>query len=423
MTENEAISYLARAAKRGSRLGLERISELCRLLGEPQNTVPAVHIAGTNGKGSCGAMLSSILTAAGYRTGWFSSPAITGITDYFRIDGECISGDGFASVMGDIVPVCESMDDKPTEFEVLTAAAFELFRREKCDIMIIECGMGGDTDSTNVIASPVLSVITNIRLDHSGFLGDTVEEIAVHKAGIIKPGVPVVFSGSDEAAADTVEKRAEECGSELIIPSADALVSRAPEISGIELRWLSGGSAVDIHIPLLGAYQRENALISLTAVEMLRKKGFDIPDSAVVSGLASVRWHGRFELLRTDPVVLYDGAHNPDGMKMAAATLKSLFPGQRVAVVMGVMADKEYSLYTDILSGLAEKVFTVTPDNPRSLDCRELAEVFRNAGINAQAYPVLSEGVRAAVGFAKESSCPLAILGTLYMYGEVTAAM
>ena len=191
MNFTEALEYMKKAAERGSMLGLERITELLRIMGDPQDRVKTVHISGTNGKGSFGAMLTSVLKSAGYIVGGFSSPAITKVTDSFRIGGEEISEQEFADLIGDIAPLCESMDEKPTEFEVLTAAAFELFVRRGCDIAVVECGMGGDLDSTNVIKAPLLSVITNVQKDHSAFLGDTIGEIAFHKAGIIKQGRPV----------------------------------------------------------------------------------------------------------------------------------------------------------------------------------------------------------------------------------------
>ena len=263
----QALGYLKTAASRGSVLGLERISRLAELLGDPQDKVKTIHISGTNGKGSLGAMLCSVLKASGYRVGSFSSPAITSVTDSFRIDGEQISEEKFARLVLDIAPICESMEEKPTEFEVITAVAFELFRRENCDIAVVECGMGGDLDSTNIISAPLLSVITNVQLDHCGFLGSTVAEIASHKAGIIKKGRPVFFGGDDEAALAVIKAAAEKCGSELYFPDPRELENAEFSLSGLSFDY----RGERLEIPLLGTYQLTNAANVLRCVDILRK--------------------------------------------------------------------------------------------------------------------------------------------------------
>ena len=421
MTFNEALDYLGIAAQRGSRLGLERISELTELLGSPQDKVRCIHISGTNGKGSFGAMLTSILTEAGFKVGGFSSPAITKVTDSFRINGDEISEEKFAETMGRIVPVCESMADKPTEFEVLTAAAFELFYCEHCDIAVIECGMGGDTDSTNVISAPLLSVITNVQIDHCGFLGDTVAEIAAHKAGIIKQGCPVYFGGQDKDAYDIVCAAAKRNGAELFLPKRE-------DFALAEEKCTLGDTVVshkgrEYHIALSGSYQFDNAVNVLSCVEILRAEGLDISEEAVVNGLKKVRWHGRFEVLRKEPLIVYDGSHNPAGIACAAESISRYFRGGKVVLLIGVMADKDYHLYADMLGRYIEKVYAVKPDNPRSLDSERLAEVFDAKGIAAESFPVLADGVKAAFDEAKRTGLPLIALGSLYMYREFTQAL
>ena len=212
---DSALKYLKKTSRRGSNLGLERIRQIMTLLDEPQNKVKAVHISGTNGKGSFGAMLCSVLKAAGYLTGSFSSPAITEVTDSFRINGSEILREEFGDLICSLTPLCESINDKPTEFEVLTAAAYKLFADKNCDISIVECGMGGNLDSTNVIDAPLLSVITNVQKDHCSFLGNTTEEIARHKSGIIRPGCPVLFGGNDPDADRVIAEAAQKAGAEL----------------------------------------------------------------------------------------------------------------------------------------------------------------------------------------------------------------
>ena len=421
MNYTEALEYMKKAAERGSVLGLSRVTELLHIMGGPQDRVRTVHISGTNGKGSFGAMLTAVLKSAGYKVGGFSSPAITSVTDSFRIGGEEISQQEFADLIGDIAPICESMEEKPTEFEVLTAAAFELFVRRGCDIAVVECGMGGDLDSTNVIKAPVLSVITNIQKDHSAFLGDTVAEIASHKAGIIKQGRPVYFGGDSEEAYEIIADRAKAMDAELFLPDYS-------RFSWSEDCCTTDGADIvfegeKLHIPLLGTYQFINAVNVLSCVEILRHQGLSIPPDAVKSGLAEVKWHGRFEVLCREPLIIYDGAHNPDGIRCAADSIRLYFEDKKVALLIGVMADKDYGLYGDMLGELAVRAFAVKPDNPRSLDSEKLAETLTERGLPTTAFADLSEGVAAAYSYAAENNIPLIALGSLYMYREFTEAL
>ncbi|MDE6781216.1 MAG: bifunctional folylpolyglutamate synthase/dihydrofolate synthase [Ruminococcus sp.] len=415
MTYKESLEYLKTASGRGSRLGLERISILMEKLGNPQDKIKTIHVTGTNGKGSFSAMLTSVLKNSGYRTGSFSSPAITGVTDSFRIDCEEITQNEFSEIMDVIYPVCESMDDKPTEFEVLTAMAFEMFVHKKCDIAVVECGMGGDLDSTNVITSPLLSVITNVRKDHCSFLGNTIDEIASHKAGIIKHNRPVFFGG--EEVPEIILRTAQEKNSELFRKSPYEIKADF-SLSGTEFIYKN----MKINLPLLGTYQLNNALNVLECIEILRNQGIDIPDSAITDGLENAKWHGRFEVLRRNPLVIFDGSHNPDGITRTAESLEKYFQS-RVVMLTGVMADKEYNLYADILGKYIDCVFAVTPDNPRSLDCQTLAGTFSEKGIPACAFHQLADGVKYAYSYAKEKNLPLIALGSLYMYREFTEAL
>lgn len=421
MNYQEAIAYMKKAAERGSVLGLSRVRELLRRMGDPQNKIKTVHISGTNGKGSFGAMLTAVLKNSGYRTGGFSSPAITKVTDSFRIDGVEIAETELAELIGDIAPICEDMDEKPTEFEVLTAAAFELFVRKGCHIAVVECGMGGDLDSTNVIKSPLLSVITNVQKDHSAFLGETIAEIASHKAGIIKKGRPVFFGGDSQEALGVIVRTAEKQGAELFLPDRSGLQWSEESFTLDGTDFVFKGES--FHIPLLGTYQLENAVNVLSCVEILRGEGLKIPCEAVHKGLDEVRWHGRFEVLCREPVIIYDGAHNPDGIDCAAESIRRYFGGKRVALLIGVMVDKEYGLYADLLGESAEKAFAVKPDNPRSLDSFKLAEELNARGLPTIAFDELDAGAAAAYEYARERNIPLIALGSLYMYGQLRAAL
>lgn len=416
---DNALEYLKTASHRGSKLGLERISQILSLLGNPQNKVKTVHISGTNGKGSFGAMLCSVLKTAGYLTGSFSSPSITEITDSFRINGNEISHEEFGDLICSLTPLCESIDDKPTEFEVLTAAAYKLFAEKNCDAAVVECGMGGDLDSTNVLDSPLLSVITNVQKDHCSFLGNTPEEIARHKSGIIRPGCPVLFGGNDPDADRVINEAAEKVGAELYRTDLSRISNVSCSIDGTDFCFDGFGR---LHIRLTGTYQLYNAANVLTAIEILRKRGLDITDSDVKTGLEKTKWHGRFEILRHDPLVVFDGSHNPCGISCAADSIR-LCSEKKIALLIGVMADKEYSLYADILGDLTDKAFAVTPDNPRALDSRLLSDSFSAKGIPAACFTEFEKGVSAAYEYAEKRNIPLIALGSLYMYKDFIKAI
>ncbi len=405
--------FIENAASRGRKPGLSRVRYLAEKLGDPQDSLRIIHVSGTNGKGSFGAMLTSILTEAGLRTGWFSSPALTGVTDSFHIDGKEADMGVLAEVIADIIPIDDEMSDKPTQFEMLTAAAFELFRREKCDIAVIECGLGGDLDSTNIITSPLLSVITNVCPDHTDVLGKTTAEIASHKAGIIKQERPVLFGGTDDAALAVIKKAADDCGSELFTVDYDRLKVVSETISGTVIDF---GGYGRMTLSLLGAYQPYNAAVVLTAVEVLGRYGVSISPKAVADGLSHAQWHGRFEVLRRNPYIIYDGAHNPDGVALAAESIRKYFGGRKVVLFMCVMADKDRRSYADVLGDIAELAVTASPDIPRALDSRVLAEEFEKKGIPSRSFDSFGEGVRYAVSYAKKLGVPLVVLGTLYMY-------
>lgn len=420
MTNYEkAAEYLKKASVRGSVMGLSRIKKLLELLDNPQDSVKTIHVSGTNGKGSFSAMLSSVLYSSGYTVGVFSSPALTDYTDNFRINCQTISEMLFGAAILQIEQLAETMDEKPTEFEILTAAAFLIFRESNCDVCIVECGLGGDSDSTNVVSNPVLSVITNVQMDHCQILGSTISEIASHKAGIIKKGCPVLYGGND-SAIDVIRAKAEQMGSKLYRTNMERL---SREVFGVTTCFDFGGYT-NLELTLPGLYQTKNAANVLTALEILQERGFDrICERAVRNGLLKCRWKGRFEMLCSRPEVYFDGSHNPDGMAYTVESMKHYFGGRKAAVLIGIMADKDYERYAAMLSDVTDRIYAVTPDNPRALDCKELAEYFRKNGMDAEAYEDFDRGVREAFERAKECNTPLMALGTLYMYNDFVKAL
>lgn len=415
MNYQESLEYIKSLQALGSKPGLSRVTELAELMGNPQNELKIIHVTGTNGKGSTCAMIESVLIKAGYKTGKFSSPWIEKINEYISVSGNSLSDDDFAKALSETAEFADKMPDHPTEFEVITVAAYNWFKKQKCDIVIVETGMGGTGDATNIIEKPVLSVITNVAMDHTKFLGETLEEIAENKAGIIKEKVPALFGGDEEKALKVIEKIANEKKAELFTIDKPDVASSDVYGSTFEYRGL------ELKIPLAGEYQPQNAATAFDALDILASLGFEISDEDIISGFADVKWKGRFEILQKDPLFVFDGGHNIHGILYAALSIKKYF-GEKVNILTGVMADKEYARMADILSPLAETVFTVTPDNPRALTAEKYAEVFKAKGINAISCENVAEGVKKALELSKQENRPLIAIGSLYMYKDVKKA-
>ena len=419
MTGKEAIEYIHSVSWLGSRPGLDRIIKLCSLMGNPEKGQKFIHVAGTNGKGSFCAMTESILREAGYKTGLFTSPYVVDFNERIRVNGENIPDDALGEVTAYVKSFADTMDDVPTEFELLSAIAFEYFKREECDYVVLETGMGGRLDSTNIIENPVLSVITGIALDHTSFLGSTVEEIAAEKAGIIKKGTPVLIGAMDSGAENVIRRRAEELGCSAEGVDYSKIGETFVSLEGNGLVY----DGVKYPLGLLGEYQIKNAAASLSAVKILCEQGIVIPGEAVTRGLEKVKWPARFELLSKDPVVVYDGAHNPQGIDAAVKGIRRFFGDGKVVLVVGVMADKDHSYMTGVISTLNCSVHTVRPDNPRAMDSVLLAEEFRNVGVTAVSHDSFEDAVSAALTEAMVTSSPVIGLGSLYMYADFAAAL
>lgn len=420
MTYSQALEYIHSVNWQFCKPGLERVQRLCHALGDPQKSLRFIHVAGTNGKGSFCAMTDSILREAGYKVGLFTSPYIVEFNERMRIDGENISGGELVELVEEIKPITDEMEDKPTEFELITAIAFLYFARHKCDVVVLECGLGGRLDATNIIDSPILSVITGIALDHTSILGDTVEKIAAEKAGIIKKDVPVLWCGKDGGAEQVIASKAAEVGAEMLLSRHDALDIRKMTLDGTVFDF---GTLKDLHLSLLGTYQPHNATNVLSAIEILQNQGFDISEEAIRAGLEKVRWRARFEIIGNDPLIIADGGHNPEGIDAAVKGIERYFTDSKVGIITGVMADKDYLYMATRISSVAAKVFCLTPDNPRALDAKEYAKVFESLGIEAIPCNSIEDAVAQAVAWAKETKLPIVSLGSLYMYGDVCRAL
>lgn len=420
MTYEEALEYIHGISTTFCKPGLDRINELCEKLGHPERDMKFVHVAGTNGKGSFCSMLDSVLRSAGYKVGLYTSPYIMQFGERMRVNGENIAPEVLAEITAEVKPIADAMDDKPTEFEIITAIALEYYRRAGVDVVILEVGLGGRLDSTNIIRYPLLSVITGIALDHTEMLGDTVEKIAAEKAGIIKDGAPVLFGGDDDIARDVISKIAAERGSEFVPVDYSELKLNEASLAGTSFDYREHR---DMKIKLLGMYQPKNAATVLRAVEILRERGLDISEVAVQEGLLGAVWHGRFEIVSEDPLVIFDGAHNPQGIESAVSSIEAYFGEKKVYALTGVLKDKDYEKIAATLARVTSRAFTTTPNNPRALSAVEYAGVLASHGIDATSSTSISEAVKMACKAAKESGTPLVCLGSLYTYSDVLKAI
>ena len=419
MNYEETIAYIHSAYWKGTKDGLQRTRELLSLLGDPQDKLRFVHVAGTNGKGSTCAMLSSILQAAGYRTGLYTSPYVNRFNERIALNGTPISDQDLVDIFERIRPIVDAMANPPSEFELITCAAMLFYWERRCDIVVLEVGMGGEFDSTNVIKTPLLAIITAMGFDHMQYLGNTMTEIASAKAGIIKPGGTTLIYGENPEADRVFQDTCDRMGSRLVVTDHSRITDHAHTLHGHDL---SFGPYAHIRLPLIGSHQVKNAAVVLTAVEELQKVGLSIPDRAVYEGMASVWWPARMELLSEKPVFLLDGGHNPHGFRAAAATLSELFPDQKVTVMMGVMADKDHGDMIRHLLPLAKRFIAVRPDSPRAMSDEALAEEICSMGGTAVPGGTVKHGVDLMLSEAKPDDVLLAI-GSLYMAGDIRAAM
>ncbi len=414
MTYQEALTYIHSVNWTFCKPGLDRIIALCEALGNPQKDLRFIHVAGTNGKGSFCAMTASILQAAGYRTGLFTSPYIRTFNERMMVNGQMIGEQELADLTAYVRPIADSMTDKPTEFELITAIAFLYFKQQNCDLVVLETGMGGRLDATNLIEDPLLCVITGIGLDHTAFLGDTIPAVAGEKAGIIKPGVPVVYGGDDEAAP-VIAQVAQQRKAPYHRVDYTSLVVKESTLDGTRFEY----NSTEWQLSLLGTYQPYNAAVVLTAVDVLRQRGLSIPESAVRQGLSTVKWPGRFEILSRDPLVIFDGAHNAQGIAAAVDSIRRYFGDQKVLVLTGVLQDKDYGAIAADLSTVAAEAFVLTPDNPRALPGEEYATLLTSLGVPATAYPTIADAYAVARQTAGEKGTPLVCLGSLYTYASL----
>jgi len=419
MEYNEALKYIHGSHKFGVKLGLTNITRLLELMGNPHRKLRFVHVAGTNGKGSTVAFISSILAKAGYRTGIYTSPYIERFTERIKINDVEISEQDLSRITQFVKEKAEKMlsqgGNHPTEFEIITAIAFQYFYEKKCDVVVLEVGLGGRFDSTNVIDTPLVSVITTISYDHMDRLGNTLPEIAFEKAGIIKPGGDVVIYPQRAEVEKVFEDVCIERGALLHRADFSKLRLENFSIDGQTFRYKN---YEDLRISLLGEHQAANAAVAVEAVEILKNKGLRINESHIRDGLSNTRWPGRLEVLNKDPVFLIDGAHNPEGAMVLRDALNKYFPDKEKIFIIGMLKDKDYKAVIETIAPIASRFVTVTPGSERALPAAELGKFIETYCKNVTISDTIEEAVQASLKFAKGNSV-ICAFGSLYYIGEI----
>lgn len=419
MNYNEALEYIHGTLKFGMKLGLHNMGVLLDLMGNPHRKLKFVHVAGTNGKGSTVSFISSILSEAGYRVGIYTSPYIERFTERIKIEEDEISEDDLARIAAVVKEKVEIMvkggENHPTEFEIVTAIAFQYFYENKCDVVVLEVGLGGRFDSTNIIDTPLVSVITTISYDHMDRLGNTLPEIAFEKAGIIKAGGETVVYPQAPEVEGVFRKACSERNSELHIVDFSSLNLVEFSIDGQVFDY---GAYKALRISLVGDHQIKNAAVAVNTCQLLNNKGYSITEDSIRKGLANARWPGRLEVLGRNPVFIIDGAHNIEGSQALYHNLNRYFPGKKIIFVVGVLKDKDYKSMIETVLPISQHFITVTPKSDRALSAEELGIFVGSYCKNVSVSDTIEEAVRKSMSIASKDDI-ICAFGSLYYIGEV----
>ncbi|MBE6015860.1 MAG: bifunctional folylpolyglutamate synthase/dihydrofolate synthase [Lachnospiraceae bacterium] len=425
MNYNEAREYLDKAPVGGTDIGLDSVTALANALGNPQDNLKFIHISGTNGKGSTQAFISTILTKAGYKVGRYVSPTVVCYEERIQVNGEYITKEALARLTTGVADACDRLNAKgiyPTAFEIETVIAFLYFVECGCDIVALETGMGGTLDATNIITTTVVSVIASISMDHMDFLGDTLAKIAANKAGIIKPGRPVVSIKQEASAMKVLEEVAKEKGSALTVADPDDIFDVKLSDMAMTFSYKAKSGLMENLTPgLVGMYQKDNAILAIETIGVLTTLGYKVSREDIYAGLAETVWVGRFTKIGDNPRIIIDGAHNEAAAKRLAETLGNYFTNTPIIYIMGVLRDKEYNKILDYMLPYAKEVLTITPNNPRALSASELADVITSRGVRATVMGSVKEALKEAIKKSEKDSIILSF-GSLYYLGEVIGA-
>ena len=423
MKYQEAMKYITEVGTFGSNYGLERTYKLLELLDNPQDKLKIIHVAGTNGKGSTTAMITSMLKGCGYKVGMYTSPFLEEFEERIQINGENIPKEKLAQLITKIKyavdKVIEEGYNHPTEFEIITVLMFLYFATEEVDFAVVEVGLGGRLDSTNVI-TPILSVITSISFDHTNLLGNTLEEIATEKAGIIKSGIPTVIYPQEEVAEIVISSKCQELDSKLYkINKEDAkLINIIKEDKIYQQVKVKLDDEYDVKLPLLGEHQILNLAVALKALEVIKDKAPKLNRESIVKSLATVRWNGRLEIMSNSPYVVIDGAHNIQGITQLDKNIKKYFEYKDMYLILGILADKDVEDMVKVITPKAKKVFTVTPNSMRAETAEELMNEVKKYNESCEAYNDYKNAFEDALKLCKKDDL-LLISGSLYMIGEM----
>ena len=419
MTLEQSLAYIHGLYRKGTKPSLDRVRALLDRLGDPHKRLKFVHIAGTNGKGSTAAMTASVLCSAGYRAGLFTSPYIYRFNERIQLCGKQIDDSDVVALTEELRAIAEELPEKPTEFDFVTAMAMTYYARQKADIVVLEVGVGGALDSTNIIPTPEVAVITNIGLDHTDLLGDTLEKIAAVKGGIIKAGGrAVIYRGSASVEA-VFEDICAEKGATLRKADFDSLVSVRHDLFG---QVFSCGHRKELVLPLLGQHQLYNAAVVLSVIDSLMDAGWKISEDAIRKGIREVSWPGRFDIISRDPLFIIDGGHNPQCIEALVKNITDYLAGRRLVVLTGVLADKDYADMFRPVMPFAEHFVCITPDNPRKMEAADLARYLEDAGATATACDSVAEACRKAIDLAGSDGAVLCF-GSLYSIGTIRSAL
>ncbi len=422
MTYEQALAYVHALTRFGSKPGLTRVAVLLDYLGNPQRGLRCLHVAGTNGKGSTSAMLDAVLREQGYRVGLCTSPYMLDFRERIRLDGEMVSRDELAQHMAAVKAACELLladgHEQPTEFEVVVALTLRCFAAHKLDFCVMEVGLGGRWDATNVIEPPLVAAITSISYDHTEYLGDSLAQIAREKCGIFKRGSVAVAASPREAEVRDVivaEAAAADVPLTLTQPSALSLLSSGPDGSTMAYRGLA------LQVPLAGAHQCDNAAVAVDCLLALRNMGFAVSDEAIVKGLAATQWQGRLQVVQRQPLVVLDVAHNPDGMRALCEALDALYAGRDIVAVLSMCSDKQAAQCVPMLASRVTALYTAAADTPRALSAGELAKMAAGH-CTATTCGSVAEAVKRALEASHGDGLVL-ICGSHYMMAEAREAL
>lgn len=404
--------------KFGSRPGMERITALCDAIGNPQDKLKFVHVAGTNGKGSTCNMIAKVLEAAGYKTGLFTSPYIIDFRERMQINSQMIPEAELAKLVTDIKPIVDDLSKKgiePTEFEIITAVAFQYFLNNDCDIVVLEVGLGGLLDSTNIIKKSEVSVICSISMDHTAILGDTLLKIAEQKCGIFKEGGRVVgYPQPDFAVERYIKEQAKKMNCSYMHSELGKIRLLREEIDGSTIIY----AGCTFKIPLTGKHQIYNFSTAIAAINTLKQNGWEISMQQMITGISNVKMPARNEIISQNPLVMIDGGHNPEGVDALCLTIKTFLKDKNIIAVFGMMKDKDYSYCVKNLAPLCARIYTTTPSNPRALSAKELAAAVKPYCSKVKAVDNCAKAYEKALKKAEKDDVVL-VCGSLYLASDI----